>query len=108
MKIVGILKDKVIIEPQYGGDNETYIQLTEKGMEELRSVFNVKEYASMEDFHADYYYGISEEEYLENIRKSNALAQVQREASKPLGNIEAKFMEEYINDVYNENDDLPF
>lgn len=42
MKIVGILRDKIIIEPQYGGDNETYIQLTEKGMEELRNVFNVK------------------------------------------------------------------
>ena len=28
--------------------------------------------------------------------------------SKPMGNIEAKFMEEYINDVYNDQDDLPF
>jgi DNA-binding PadR family transcriptional regulator len=108
MKIVGILKDKIIIEPQYGGDNETYIQLTEKGMEELRSVFNVKQYNSMEDFHADYYYGISEKEYIENIRKSNALAQVQREASKPIGNIESNFMEDYINDVYEQNDDIPF
>lgn len=108
MKIVGILGDKIIIEPQYGGDNENYIQLTEKGMEELRSVFNVKEYASMEDFHADYFYGITEHEYIARIKAGNHLAETKREASKPLGNIEANFQEDYINDMYVENDDLPF
>ena len=108
MKIVGILKDKIIIEPQYAGDCESYIQLTEAGMEHLRYTFNVKEYASMEDFQADYFYGISEEEYLDNIKQANELAKAQREASKPMGNIERKFMEEHINQMYIENDDLPF
>jgi hypothetical protein len=108
MKIAGILKDKIIIEPTYAGDCETYVQLTQAGMEELKNTFNVKEYSSMEDFHADYFYGISEAEYLENIRQANELAKTQRQASKPLGNIEANFMEDYINDLYVENDDLPF
>jgi hypothetical protein len=108
MKIAGVLKDKIIIEPTYAGDCETYIQLTEKGMEELKNTFNVKEYSSMEDFQADYFYGITEAEYLENIRQANERAKAQREASKPLGNIESNFMEDYINDVYTENDDLPF
>jgi hypothetical protein len=105
MKIVGILKDKIIIEPQYAGDCETYIQLTQKGMEELRSVFNVKEYASMEDFHADYFYGISEDEYIARIKASTPVK------PKPLGNIEAKFMEEHINQMYEDMSDengLPF
>lgn len=108
MKIVGILNNSLIIEPQYGGDNETYLQLTEKGMKELRDTFNVKQYASMEDFHADYFYGISEAEYLEQIKAGNHLAEIQRNASKPLGNIESNFMEDYINDVYEQNDDIPF
>ena len=105
MKIVGILKDKIIIEPQYAGDCETYIQLTEKGMEELRNTYNVKQYASMEDFHADYFYGITEAEYIAKIK---ANVPVSKPAHKQMGNIEAKFMEEYINDMYEQQDDLPF
>ena len=108
MNIVGILNNSIIIEPQYGGDNETYIELTERGVKELRSRFNVKQYASMEDFQAAYFYGITEAEYLENIRKANELARAQREASKPLGNMEANFQEDMINDLYEQNDDLPF
>ena len=108
MKIVGILNNSVIIEPQYGGDNETYIELTERGVKELRSTFNVKQYASMEDFQADYFYGITEAEYLENIRQANELARAQREASKPLGNIEASFEEARLLDLYETDDDLPF
>lgn len=107
MKIVGILANRIIIEPQYAGDTETYIELTENGMKELRNIFNVKEYASMEDFQADYFYGISEAEYLDNIKKAMENSR-QKFASKPIGNIEAKFMEDYINDVYNQQDDLPF
>jgi hypothetical protein len=108
MKIVGILKNYIIIEPQYAGDCETYIQLTDAGMKELRYMFNVKEYISMEDFHADYFYGITEEEYIAKIKAGNHLVKTEKETSKPLGNIEAKFMEEYINDVYNDQNDLPF
>ena len=103
MKIVGILANKIIIEPQYGGDCETYVELTEKGMEELRNVFNVKQYASMEDFHADYFYGISEEEYIAKIKASIPVV-------KP-GNIEASFQEEHINQMYEDMSDengLPF
>lgn len=66
MKIVGILKDKIIIEPTYEGDCETYVQLTQTGVEEIKNTFNIKEYASMEEFQADYFY---EAEYLDNIRK---------------------------------------
>jgi hypothetical protein len=102
MKIVGILKNYIIIEPQYAGDCETYIQLTDAGMKELRYMFNVKEYISMEDFHADYFYGITEEEYIAKIKASTPVE------PKPLGNIEAKFMEDYINDMYEQQDDLPF
>jgi len=102
MKIVGILKDKIIIEPTYAGDCETYVQLTQAGMEELKNTFNVKEYSSMEDFHADYFYGITEEEYIAQIKASTPVK------PKSTGNIEANFMEDYINDLYVENDDLPF
>lgn len=102
MKIVGILKDKIIIEPTYAGDTETYVELTEKGMEALRSTFNVKQYFSMEDFHADYFYGITEHEYLDKIRKGTPVVH------KSMGNIEAKFMEEHINQMYEDQDDLPF
>jgi hypothetical protein len=107
MKIAGILKDKIIIEPTYEGDCETYVQLTQAGVEELKNTFSVKEYASMEEFQADYFYGISEEEYLDNIRKAMENSR-EKFASKPMGNIEAKFMEEHINQMYEDNDDLPF
>lgn len=34
--------------------------------------------------------------------------QVSKPDVKPLGNIESKFMEEHINQMYEDNDDLPF
>ena len=34
--------------------------------------------------------------------------QISKPAHKPLGNIESNFMEDYINDVYEQNDDIPF
>lgn len=108
MKIAGLLNNKIIIEPQYEGDCETYVELTQKGVEELRSTFNIKQYASMEDFQADYFYGISEAEYLDNIRQANELAKAQKDVFKPLGNIESNFMEDYIVDTYETDDDLPF
>ena len=101
MKIVGILKDYIIIEPQYAGDTETYIKITTDGMTALRTTFNVKEYKSIEDFHADHFYGITEEEYIARIKASTPV-------HPKTGNIEANFQEDYINDVYNQENDLPF
>ena len=86
----------VVIECE---DNTNYKDIVRK----MRSVVNANTFhpiiIMIEDIEK-----ATAENYIEYLK-----TKVSKPAPKPsLGNIEAKFMEDYINDVYEQNDDLPF
>jgi hypothetical protein len=78
MNIIGMIPGFIIIEPQYDGDCEHYIALSDSGVDYIKNVLSIKEYKSADDYKAQVYYNMSLEEYTKGLDDANEKAKLSR------------------------------